>query len=97
MIIIRARVHARQGFGRHSMSMVFDNGDIHHFFALQDGVHHSYTRRFRGHYQAAINRELTRHNAEVLPRQADWYDELIRDSAIPRSVVEADARIDSRM
>jgi hypothetical protein len=97
MMIIRARVDTRKGFGRHSMSMVFDNGDIHHFFALHDGVHHSYTRQFRGRYPSAINRELTRPNAEVLPRQADWYDELMRDCNIPRSVVEANARIDSRL
>ena len=97
MMIIRARVDTRKGFGRHSMSMVFDNGDIHHFFALHDGVHHSYTRQFRGRYPSAINRELTRPNAEVLPRQADWYDELMRDSNIPRSGVDADARIDSRL
>ena len=97
MMIIRARVDTRKGFGPHSMSMVFDNGDIHHFFALHDGVHHSYTRQFRGRYRSAINRELTRPDAEVLPRQADWYDEIMRDSNIPRAIVEADARIDSRL
>ena len=49
-----------QGLASVSMSLVLDNGDIHHFFALHDGVHHSSTRKFRGNYRAAVCRELAR-------------------------------------
>ena len=52
------------------MSLVLDNGDIHHFFALHDGVHHASTPRFRGRYDAAVRWELRRPNAHVVGEEA---------------------------
>jgi hypothetical protein len=66
MVVIQARMGGCEPSSRYSMSIVLDDGEIHHFFALADGVHHSSTRRFRGRYEAAINRELARPNAEVI-------------------------------
>ncbi|MHB8577234.1 MAG: hypothetical protein ACYDCQ_18130 [Dehalococcoidia bacterium] len=69
MVIIQARLGGhRSGHsgGRASMSIVLDNGDIHHFFALPDGVHHSKTHQYRGSYRAAVKRELARPGAVVL-------------------------------
>jgi hypothetical protein len=57
------------GSGRTSMSLIFDSGEIHHFFALRDGVHHSWTGRFRDHYDAALQYELRRPNAEVVSHE----------------------------
>jgi hypothetical protein len=66
MIVIRAPMASGDPHSRHSMSVVLDDGEIHHFYALSDGVHHSSTRRFRGRYDAAVNRELARPHAEVV-------------------------------
>ena len=67
MVIIQARMGpGGDQHGRVSMSIVLDNGDIHHFFALSDGVHHSSTHRFRGSASAAVHRELSRPCAEVV-------------------------------
>jgi len=66
MVVIQARMNNSRLNGRLSMSIVLDNGDIHHFFALNDGVHHSSTRRFRGSYGTAVESELARPGARVV-------------------------------
>jgi hypothetical protein len=48
------------------MSLVLDSGEIHHFFALHDGVHHSWTGRFRGRFDDALRYELRRPHAEIV-------------------------------
>jgi hypothetical protein len=66
MVIVRAKLGDIGGPGRSSMSVVLDSGEIHHFFALHDGVHHSWTARFKGDYDAALLYELRRPNAEIV-------------------------------
>ncbi len=66
MVLVRAKLCDGRGSGRTSMSLIMENGEIHHFFALHDGVHHSTTGRFRGRFDDAVAYELRRPNAEVV-------------------------------
>lgn len=94
MVIIEAHLSAMGAHGtnapagRRSMSLVLDNGDIHHFFSLSDGVHYSSTRRFRGRYRAAVSRELARPHAMVVDGgeylQPSGADETLAGGAIER-------------
>lgn len=61
------------------MSVVLDNGDTHLFFPFPDGVHHSFTRRFRGQYEDAVANELRRPHAEIVMR-----DDALGEAAEPR-------------
>lgn len=66
MMLIRARMCNPRSNERYSMSIVLDDGEIHHFYALSDGVHYASTGRFHGQYDAAIRHELSRPDAEIL-------------------------------
>jgi hypothetical protein len=70
MVVIEARMNAGRDASRLSMSIVLDNGDIHHFFSLHDGVHHSTTQRYRGRYEEAVACELSRRSARVVDGDA---------------------------
>lgn len=68
MLVIRWTHRGEDGTARAGVSLVLDNGDVHHFFALSDGVHHSYTTRYRGRYDQAVAAELQRPGAHVTYR-----------------------------
>lgn len=69
MVVVKAKMGHGPVRSRESMSLILDNGDIHHFFALHDGVHHSWTRRYRGRYDDALQSELRRPNAAVVSHE----------------------------
>jgi hypothetical protein len=48
------------------MSLVLENGDVHHFYSLAGSIHHSYNRELRGRYEHALSRELARPGAEIV-------------------------------
>ena len=48
------------------MSLVLENGDVHHFYSFVGGVHHSFTYDLRGRYEQAISRELARPGAQIV-------------------------------
>jgi hypothetical protein len=48
------------------MSLILENGDVHHFYAAGGRVHHSYSTEFRGRYERAVSRELSRPGAQVV-------------------------------
>lgn len=67
MLIIRWLLQAPDGDGNLSgMSLVLENGDVHHFYSLSGGVHHSYNTDLRGRYQQAVSRELSRPGAQIV-------------------------------
>ena len=66
VIIIRSSLVDASGVPHYTMSLVMDNGDTHHFFPLNDGVHYSYTLRYRGNYDEAVAHELHRPHAEIV-------------------------------
>ncbi len=65
MVIIRGTLLDANGVARFTMSLVLNNGEIHHFYPLSDGVHYSHTSYYRGRYQDAVASELQRPNAEI--------------------------------
>ena len=57
------------GGGRQQvLSFILSNGDVHRFYALSDGVHHSDNRRHHGDCAAALAAELRRPSAIILVR-----------------------------
>ena len=52
--------------GLSCMSLILENGDVHHFYSLAGGVHHSFTYDLRGRYEQAISRELARPSAQIV-------------------------------
>ncbi len=66
MVVIRSTLVDGGGVTRDTMAVVMDSGDVHYFFPLPDGVHYSYTLRYRGRYDEAVASELERANAEVI-------------------------------
>ncbi|MSQ61645.1 MAG: hypothetical protein EXR43_03575 [Dehalococcoidia bacterium] len=65
MVIVRSSLPNPSGVPHNSMSVVLDNGDTQIFFPFPDGVHHSFTRRFRGQYEEAVANKLRRPHAEI--------------------------------
>ncbi|MPZ22155.1 MAG: hypothetical protein GEU28_01105 [Dehalococcoidia bacterium] len=59
------------------MSLVLENGDVHHFYAVHDGIHHSYNAELRGHYERALAREMSRPGARVVYQWGAADDEAV--------------------
>jgi hypothetical protein len=66
VVIIEAILTASRGQGLKTSSILLPNGDVHHFFPLSDGVHHSFSRRFRGRFDEAMAFELSRPGATIV-------------------------------
>lgn len=64
--VVRFQLQAADGRQQTALSLILSNGDIHHFYCLSDGVHHSYNRRYRSNYAAALAAELSRPGASVV-------------------------------
>lgn len=70
-VLVTSLLETANGFAKTTYSFVLPNGDIHHFYSLTDGVHHSYSRKFRGSFERAINAELERPGAKIAGRFAE--------------------------
>ena len=70
-LMLRATLDTPAGVTKTTYSMVLPNGDVHPFFPLHDGVHHSFSRRFRGRFDRALDTELSRPGAEVIGKFTD--------------------------
>jgi hypothetical protein len=67
LLIVRWLLNAPEGgAGLSGMSLILENGDVHHFYAAGGRVHHSYSTEFRGRYERAVSRELSRPGAQVV-------------------------------
>ncbi|MEX2236281.1 MAG: hypothetical protein WEB00_01910 [Dehalococcoidia bacterium] len=67
-MIIRWLLQAPDGGGARlsGMSLILENGDVHHFYAVDGDIHHSYNTELRGRYEHAVNREMARPGAEIV-------------------------------
>lgn len=70
-VLVTSLLETANGFARTTYSFVLPNGDIHHFYSLTDGVHHSYSRKYRGSFEQAISAELERPGARIAGRFAE--------------------------
>lgn len=68
MLIVRWLIEAPEGGQARlsGMSLVVENGDVHHFYAVDGGIHHSYNTELRGRFEQALSRELSRPSAEIV-------------------------------
>ena len=67
MLIVRWLLQAPQGTTDLSgMSLILENGDVHHFYSAGGSIHHSYITELRGRYEQAVGRELSRPGAQIV-------------------------------
>jgi hypothetical protein len=48
------------------MSLILENGDVHRFYAVGGDIQHTHTTEFRGRYEHAISREMSRPGAQIV-------------------------------
>ncbi len=70
-VLVTSLLETANGFAKTTYSFVLPNGDIHHFYSLTDGVHHSYSRKYRGSFERALGAELERPGARIAGRFAE--------------------------
>jgi hypothetical protein len=68
VLIIRWLLESSDAADAHlnGMSLVLENGDVHHFYAVDGSIHHTYNSELRGRYAQAVSRELARPKAEIV-------------------------------
>lgn len=68
MLIIRWLIEAPEGAEAQlsGMSLILENGDVHHFYSVDGSLHHSYNTEMRGRYEHALNREMSRPGAQII-------------------------------